>query len=155
MTRWVQPHKTGDGKKFTVDRKYHFCLENSPPMSNLLAPPGNIKVNEDTAATLSDYQKNIKLSSRRIYLWNGWNIRNCTHTHDSYGTALQVHIPKYVSHFVLRCTRFSFSIRAWQVLIDGIVHVKSFRKYCTSYCLKIGFGGKKDIVILSFLLFLP
>ena len=63
MAWWVPPHKTGDGKKFTLDRKYHFCLkwsclENSPPMFNLLALPGNIKVDEEIAATLSseEYQ---------------------------------------------------------------------------------------------------
>ena len=63
MARWVAPYKTGYGKTFTVDRKYHFylkwsCLENSLPMSNLLATPGNIKVDKYIAATLSseEYQ---------------------------------------------------------------------------------------------------
>ena len=50
-------------KKFTVDRKYHFCLKwsclvKSPPMSNLLTPPGNIKLDKEVATSLTaeDYQ---------------------------------------------------------------------------------------------------
>ena len=48
MARWIPPHNTGDGKKFTVDRKYHFCLKwsclaETPPNSNLLTPPGKIR----------------------------------------------------------------------------------------------------------------
>ena len=63
MARWIPPHNTGDGKKFTVDRKYHFCLKwsclaETPPNSNLLTPPGKIKVDEAVGASLSaeDYQ---------------------------------------------------------------------------------------------------
>jgi len=63
MARWIPPHNTGDGEKFTVDRKYHFCLKwsclaETPPNSNLLTPPGKIKVDEAVGASLSaeDYQ---------------------------------------------------------------------------------------------------
>ena len=61
MARWIPPHKTGDGDKFTVDRKYHFCLKwsclaETPPNSNLLTPPpppGKIKVDDAVGASLS------------------------------------------------------------------------------------------------------
>ena len=63
VARWIPPHSTGDGKKFTVDRKYHFCLKwsclvQTPQHSNLLAPPGKIKVHEAVGTSLSaeDYQ---------------------------------------------------------------------------------------------------
>lgn len=63
MARWSPPYNTADGKKFTVDRTYHFCLkwsclQKSPGHSNQLAPPGNIKLKEDFGPSLSseDYQ---------------------------------------------------------------------------------------------------
>ncbi|CAB3979812.1 Hypothetical predicted protein [Paramuricea clavata] len=61
---WIPPHETKDGKKFTVDRNYHFCLQwsclqNIPANSNLQVPPSAIKLDEIIGPSLSsqDYDK--------------------------------------------------------------------------------------------------
>ena len=61
--RWIPPHGTTDGKKFTVDRNCHFCLrwaclQNTPANSNLQTPPSTIKIDERVKRSLSpqDYK---------------------------------------------------------------------------------------------------
>ena len=72
--KWIPPDATEQGKRFTVDRNYHFCvkwccLQNTPTNSNLLAPPAEVKLIEEVGKSLSTEEYRIIFAEELPVKW--------------------------------------------------------------------------------------
>lgn len=72
--KWIPPYATEQGKRFTVDRNYHFCLkwcclQSTPKNSNLLAPPAEVKLAEEVGKSLSTEEYSIIFAEELPVKW--------------------------------------------------------------------------------------